>query len=100
MENTDVLKINGDDELMIIIIITDSEDRGFKWDMQLVDGCSLELCVAKLSVVFSGIYPTELLLIQQFGTEAEFQLLLKRLPGSRISSLICSWLTPGKASNH
>ena len=30
----------------------------------------------------------------------EFQLALKRFPNSSVSSLIWSWLTPGRASDH
>ena len=34
-----------------------AEQKGCNWDMQMIDGCSLELCVATLSVASSGIAP-------------------------------------------
>ena len=34
------------------------------------------------------------------GVEAEIQLPLKRFPDTSVSSLIFSWLTPGRASGH
>ena len=34
-----------------------------------------------------------------WGTEVEIQILLKGIPGSSVSSIICRWLMPGKASS-
>ena len=34
-----------------------AEHKGCNWDRQMIDGCSLELCVATLSVATSGIAP-------------------------------------------
>ena len=34
-----------------------AEHKGCNWGMQMIDGCSLELCVATLSVALSGIAP-------------------------------------------
>ena len=34
-----------------------AEHKGCNWGMQMIDGCSLELCVATLSVASSGIAP-------------------------------------------
>ena len=35
----------------------ESEHKGCNWGMQMIDGCSLELCVATLSVASFGIAP-------------------------------------------
>ena len=34
-----------------------AEHKGCNWGMQMIDGCSVELCVATLSVASSGIGP-------------------------------------------
>ena len=34
-----------------------AEHKGCNWGMQMIDGCSLELCLATLSVASSGIAP-------------------------------------------
>ena len=34
-----------------------AEHQGCDWGMQMIDGCSLELCAATLSVASSGIAP-------------------------------------------
>ena len=34
-----------------------ADHKGCNWGMQMIDGCSLELCVATLSVASSGIAP-------------------------------------------
>ena len=34
-----------------------AEHQGCNWGMRLIDGCSLELCVATFSVASSGIAP-------------------------------------------
>ena len=36
---------------------TRPESGDCNWGMQMIDGCSLELCVATFSVVSSGIAP-------------------------------------------
>ena len=46
-----------DCEFVIILGTKTAERQGCNWGMQMIDGCSLELCVATLPVASSGTAP-------------------------------------------